>query len=607
MTTQNHKQTIQEDQKDNNYSIPFLPKDLPFNAEQTQWLGGFLAGLHSRMVVQQNSAPAMDTEAQIQKKPLTIIYGSQTGNAESVAELAAEAAEAEGMAAQVFDMDDVSVEQLVTCQRLLVVTSTYGEGEMPDNAQNLWDEISEDSAPTFDDTYFSVLALGDTSYDGFCTAGIEWDQRLEQLGAKRIADRIDCDVDYDEDAEKWIADAVPTIGQKGDQSGGGVAAAESKPKKEKSKFSRKNPLQGKLINKISLTGDGSSKETYHIEISLEDSGESYNAGDALNVIPVNREPLVDEVLAQIKGDGDETIMGADKPLKAQLTTDLEIRIPSKEFISEVAKRSQDKTLQTLLDNSEKDADALSDYLWGKDCVALLKAHPDVNISPPEFVSLCKALAPRAYSISSSIKKHENEVHLTVGSVKYENDNREQFGVCSNYLGELAEINDTIHCYFAPNKNFAVPEDKNKGMIMVGPGTGIAPFRAFLEEREMTQAKGGNWLFFGDRNEKSDFLYQEEIEAWQQSGVLNSLDLAFSRDQEEKIYVQDRMLEKGADLFDWLERGAYFYICGDAFRMAKDVDKALHTLIEEHGNLSEEGAIDYVNKLKKDKRYVRDVY
>lgn len=604
MTTQTPKQLEQEK---THYRIPFLPQNLPFDQDQAQWLGGFLAGLHSRMLVQQGSVQTTNAAPQNPQKPITIIYGTQTGNAESVAELAAEAASAEGMSAEVLDMDDISAEQLATKERLLVVTSTYGEGEMPDNAQNLWDEISSDDAPSFKDTYFSVLALGDTSYDGFCVAGIEWDQRLEQLGGKRIADRIDCDVDYDDDADKWIAESIPTISQKGDQSGGAITASTEKTKKEKSKYSRKNPLPAKLINKVLLTGDKSSKETYHIEISLGESGETYNAGDAINIIPTNRSQLVEEVLKQIKADGSEKLTDEDKTLEEQLTYDLEIRIPSKELINEIAKRSKDKTLQNLLDNSEQETEALSDYLWGKDCLALLQAHPDVSLSAPEFISLCKVLAPRAYSISSSIKKHDKEVHLTIGSVKYTSDNREQFGVCSNYLGDIAQIDDTIPCYFAPNKNFSVPEDTNKSMIMVGPGTGIAPFRAFLEEREMTQASGDNWLFFGDRNAESDFLYRSELEAWQDNGVLTRLDLAFSRDQAEKIYVQDRMLESGAELFKWLENGAYFYICGDAFRMAKDVDKALHTLIQEHGKLSEDEAANYVNQLKKDKRYVRDVY
>ena len=583
--------------------VPYLPADLPFDPQQKQWLGGFLAGLHSRILVTQSSAAA-PTSVPVALKPITIIYGSQTGNSEGVAEQAAEQAKSMGMAPTVLDMDDADINQLASVERLLVVTSTYGEGEMPDNAQALWEAAEADDAPSFSNTYFSVLALGDTNYDGFCVAGQMWDERLEALGGTRIADRVDCDVEFETPAQEWIDKALPEISSKGSQEGAEApAAAPVAEKKAKSKYNRQNPLVAELITKKVLTGETSSKEICHFEFSLGDSGEVYNAGDALNILALNRPDLVAEIIEFFGASGDQELNG--KSLTEILTEDLEIRTPSKEFVSTLAERSGDDELNRLITND--DAEATADFLWGKDIVDLLKAYPSAEFTLDEFIGLCKPLAARAYSISSSIKKHENEVHLTIGSVRYHSNDRDHNGVCSTYLADVAEVNEKVKCYFSPNKHFAVPEDKNLPMIMVGPGTGLAPFRAFLEEREMTQAEGDNWLFFGDRNAESDFIYEDEIKSWQDSGLLTRLDLAFSRDQKEKVYVQNRMLEQGADFFAWLEQGAYFYICGDAYRMAKDVDAALHQLIAEHGNLSEEQAVDYVNNLKKQKRYVRDVY
>ncbi len=585
-------------------TVPFLPTDIPFSDNQKQWLGGFLAGLHSRLLVTSQNAPA-GTAAPVAQKPITILYGTQTGNAEAVAEDAAEAARAQGLAPVVQDMDEIEVDQLANIERLLIVTSTYGEGEMPDNAQALWDAISEDNAPKLNNMFFSVLALGDTSYDGFCVAGKLWDARLEELGAQRICDRVDCDVDFDDPANQWIEKAVTTIAQKGSEAAA-PATASAAPKKAKSKYNRNNPLAAKLTAKKLLNGEGSSKEIVHYEFSLAGSGETYEAGDALNVIAKNRSDLVAELIGCLNAKASDVVtLGSESlSLEQALTEKLEIRTPSKELVAELAKRSGDAELNRQLENA--DNEAINDYLWGKDCVDLIKALP-ANLTAQEFCGLAKGLAPRAYSISSSMNAHPEEVHLTIGSVRYDSNGRPHNGVCSTFLADIANEGDSVDVYFSPNKSFSVPEDNDLPMIMVGPGTGIAPFRAFLEERSARKAGGDNWLFFGDRNGKTDYIYQDEIEAMQKSGVLTRIDLAFSRDQKEKIYVQDRMLENGAELFAWLERGGYFYICGDAYRMAKDVDKALHTLIAEHGKLDEAGAEAYVAKLKKEKRYVRDVY
>lgn len=585
--------------------VPHLPQDIPFNDDQKTWLAGFFSGLHSRLLVKEESVTHAESKPQV--KALTILYGSQTGNAETVAYDTAEKAKEYGMTASVHDMDDVDAQIFVKSSRILIVTSTYGEGEMPDNAQSLWDTMSEEHAPKLEDTFFSVLALGDTSYDEFCLAGKLWDERLEQLGATRVTNRVDCDIDFEQPAEEWMIATLPTIADKGSDGAPAATANGSSAPKQKSKFGRKNPLLATLKHKRVLNKEGSSKEIVHYEFSLEGSGEFYKPGDALNVIPENQPALVEAFLKQLNFSGDEkpSWNGENYSLREIFTRYLDIRTPSKEFIKALAESASNHNLIQML--GSEDSTALNDYLWGKDTLDLLQAHPNVSLSLAEILSLLKPIAPRAYSISSSLNKHKDEVHLTIGSVRYQGQDREHLGTCSTWLADIVDEGGKVPCYFAPNKNFAVPEDDKAPMIMVGPGTGIAPFRAFLEEREINASPGENWLIFGDRNSSTDFIYEEELKLLQEKQVLDRLDLAFSRDQEEKIYVQDKMREHGAILFDWLERGGYFFVCGDAYYMAKDVDKALHDVVATHGNLNEEEAKEYIGKLKKQKRYVRDVY
>lgn len=577
----------------------FLPIGLPLNKQQKQWLGGLFAGLHTQSATAGSESVA--------GKPILIIYGTQTGNSESIAEETAELSKSFGLAPVVMDMGDVDVDMLSNTERLLIVTSTYGEGEMPDNAHLLWEAINEESAPRLDKTFFSVLALGDSSYDDFCLAGKDWDERLESLGGTRIAARVDCDVDFEDLAQDWMKNVLAIIVEKG--SDDGVATVSTLSKANKPKYNRKNPLLATLKTKRALTAPESSKEIVHYEFDLGDSGESYIAGDALNIVPVNRSDLVNEFLTYF---GIENTEDNYQFIVNQLTNELEIRTPSKDLVKLIATKGQSaeiEELNRLLENN--DPEALDDYLWGKDSFELIRSCLGDNVNDyitlDEFISTCKPLVARAYSISSSIKKHDNEVHLTIGSVRYTTNKREQNGVASTFLADITNVGDTVYCYFSPNKSFKIPENGDLPIIMVGPGTGIAPFRSFLEAREMTEAKGDNWLFFGDRNAATDFIYRDEVEAMQSSGLLTKLSLAFSRDQEEKIYVQTRMKEEGEELFAWLERGGYFYICGDAYRMAKDVDRALHEIVSEYGNMSEDEAINYVNNLKKEKRYVRDVY
>lgn len=576
---------------------PFIPLNAPYSDNQRAWLSGFFAGMHSHML---HSAGSV---SQANARTLHILYGSQTGNSESLANDAANSAKSHGLIPVVKGMDEIEIGQLAMMEYLLIITSTYGEGAMPDNAEMLWEAANSDEAPNLENLRYSVLALGDTSYDLFCQAGIDWDNRLEALGAKRLFDRVDCDVDFEAPAEKWISEVIPLMAE----GAATMAVIDTQTQATKSVYNRKNPFPAKLsVNRI-LTALDSSKETRHYEISIAGSGLTYTAGDAMCVVPTNCPELVANIIKALgcSGDEEEPINSELMKFSEALRSQFEIKLPSKELLEEIAKRSGDQELNNLLNAGDKDK--LNDYLWGRDTLDLLLQFPTVEFSAAEFLRLLKPLQHRAYSISSSGSQYPNSVHLTVASVRYDAHGRQHKGVCSTYLADLVDQDGEVRIFFTPNNNFRIPADDSLPMIMVGPGTGIAPFRAFLQEREYRQASGKNWLFFGDRNASTDFIYREEIEAMQASGLLTRLDLAFSRDQQEKIYVQDRMLENGAELYAWLEQGGYFFVCGDAYRMAKDVDQALLDVIRIHGQKSVTEAMDYVNQLKKDKRYVRDVY
>ena len=573
-----------------------IPNNAPYSDIQQAWLTGFFAGMHSHML---QSASANQTA---NARVINILYGTQTGTSESVAHDAADVAKTYALTPIVKSMDEVDISEMAAMAYLLIITSTYGEGQMPDNAQMLWDAASSEDAPFFENTKYSILALGDTSYDLFCQAGIDWDQRLEALGATRIYQRIDCDVDFENPAESWINSVIPLM-----SNGSAVNLLDNElPTNNKPQYNRKNPFPATMtLNKV-VTAEDSSKETRHYEISIAGSGLSYEAGDALSIIPTNCPELVNTIIKAIGcgGDENEPVNGELMNLREALQNHFEIKLPSKELIEAIAKRSGNQALNQLLESDDKNK--LSDYLWGRDSLDLLE-NAKIEFSAAEFIALLKPLQHRAYSIASSGKMYPNKVHLTVASVRYQAQGREHKGVCSTYLADLVGESTEVKIFFTPNKSFRVPEDDSLPIIMVGPGTGIAPFRAFLQEREFRKASGQNWLFFGDRNASTDFIYQDELEAMQRNGVLNRLDLAFSRDQQEKIYVQDRMREQGAEIYSWLEQGGSFFVCGDAYRMAKDVDKALHDIVAKHGMKTEQEAIDSINQLKKEKRYVRDVY
>ncbi|WP_089528259.1 sulfite reductase subunit alpha [Pantoea ananatis] len=583
--------------------IPYIPEDAPFNGDQKYWLAGFLAGLHSRLLVLEDKQQPAAGNAAATTIQLHILYGSQTGNAEALAQSAAKSARAKGLVPVVQALGDVDLDVFATMRHVLIVTSTYGEGEMPDNAQLFWDAISASTAPRLEQMHFAVLAIGDTGYDGFCQAGKFLDMRLEQLGAKRVVDRIDCDIDYEEPSNEWINSTMPQFASSAGSSGTVLESAPEAPVIPGS--NKSNPYAAALITNKRLSSEQSAKDIRHFEFDLTDSGLKYEAGDALGVIPVNEPSLVSLLLTQLNADYQTPVPGFDRSLGDLLTYQFEISEPSRKLIEWVGQNTTNQELRHVLQHDDKDA--LGVWLWGKDTLDLLQLELTRNLSVPEFVALLRPLQHRAYSISSSSKAHPNQVHLTIASVRYHSGGRNRSGVCSTYLAERVRRGEKPAIFISPNKAFRVPANGNAPLIMVGPGTGIAPFRAFLQERQATGAQGKNWLFFGDQHQEHDFIYREELTAWQESGLLTRLDLAFSRDQDKKIYVQNRMLEQGAELYAWLQEGGYFYVCGDASRMAKDVDNALYEIVRQFGGLSSERAADYIDQLKKEKRYLRDVY
>lgn len=585
--------------------VPFIPDNAPFSEEQRAWLNGFLAGLYSSA-----SANGVAAEAAEPGRPLTILWGSQTGNAESLAKKTAKEAGVRGFNAEVFDMEAYPQERLPQESNLLVITSTYGEGDPPDNAEALHRFIMGDEAPRLEAVNFSVLGLGDSNYPDFNQCAKEFDTRFEALGAKRAAPGVWCDVDFDDDYTNWLGMTFDALAN--GSSNGVAPAVEDSAEAETSSndapaYSRKNPFPAKLLRNANLNRGGSAKETRHVEICLKDSGLVYEAGDALGVVPRNCPQLVDEVLKASGFTGEEVVPGADGgsevPLKEALSCHYDITALGKGFLKDYANLAKHTQLDEILASANGHID---DYLNGRHLIDSLIDFPVRFASATDLVSMLKKLAPRLYSISSSPKAHEDQVHLTVGVVRYESHGRARKGVCSTFLAEL-EPGGEVGVFVQPNKHFKPPVDPALPMIMVGPGTGIAPFRAFLEERHATGTTGQNWLFFGDQRSEYDFLYAGQLKQLQEDGCLHRLDTAFSRDGAEKVYVQHRMLEYAAELFQWLEQGAYFYVCGDASRMAKDVDAALRTIIQEQGKLTDEQADAYLDQLKSQKRYLRDVY
>ena len=648
---------------------PVLPESAPFNVEQRMWLNGFLAGLSNFApgAAAAGASPALpEYSAPVASAvPILVLYGSQSGTAEGLSQALADKLKAKAFARgsaravpRVVGMEKFKDIAWADETTVLMLSSTWGDGDMPDNAVAFWDWLKTAAAPSLAHISFAVLGLGDHSYSRFCQAGKNLDKRFAELGAKRLLTLCECDTDYESKADFWMDETVAAL--EGVISANPAALAAAAPAaavppgpaaeaayangsangsaparqtangsaahnghsvptvgssaalaKTATAYSRKHPFPASLLENHPLNAKGSAKDTRHICISLLGSGLEYRVGDALGVVPRNCYELADRIILALNCLGNEKVQvdgGETLALRTALISKLDLRRGSERLLVILRETAHNlKEKRRLTELLADDGLKAKPYLAERDLLDVLEDFPHTRLDAQQLTGTLTKLAPRLYSISSSPKENPGEVHLTVGVVRYQSGKRVRRGVASTFLAERVPLGMTLPVFIQPAAHFALPAEAGKPIIMVGPGTGVAPFRAFLQERRVTGDTGKNWLFFGDQRRKYDFLYSEEFVAMQASGFLTRLDLAFSRDQEEKVYVQTRMLEKSKELFAWLEEGAHFYVCGDAKRMAKDVDEALHQVIAKESGQGPEAAKAYLDRMKEQKRYQRDVY
>ncbi|WP_342494742.1 assimilatory sulfite reductase (NADPH) flavoprotein subunit [Bacillus sp. FSL M7-0307] len=576
--------------------------------QQKIWLTGYLsaqAALAGSEAV--TSAPSAAAPVQPVSKDVTVLYGSQTGNSEGLAKKTAQHLEEKGFQVTLSSMSDFKPNNLKKINNLLVIVSTHGEGDPPDNALSFHEYVHGRRAPKLDHLSFSVLSLGDSSYEFFCQTGKEFDERFEELGGTRLFDRVDCDLDYDEPFSEWLQGVASSLSE-----GEAVSLPQESAganNQAVSEYSRTNPFYAEVLENINLNGRGSNKETRHLELSLEGSGLVYEPGDSLGIYPTNDPALVDELIQTCGWNAEEAVTvhknGDTLPLKEALTSHFEITVLTKPLLQKIAALTKSESLHALLE--EGNEEKLKEYIAGRDLVDAARDFGPFEGTAADFTSILRKIPARLYSIASSLKANDEEVHLTIGAVRYDAHGRERQGVCSILCAERLQPGDTLPVYIQHNQNFKLPQDPDAPIIMVGPGTGIAPFRSFMQEREEMGANGKSWLFFGDQHFVTDFLYQTEWQKWLKDGVLTKMDVAFSRDTEEKVYVQHQMKKQSKELFEWLEQGAYVYICGDEKHMAHDVHNTLLSIIQEEGAMSKEKAESYLANLQQQKRYQRDVY
>ncbi|HEY1139489.1 MAG TPA: assimilatory sulfite reductase (NADPH) flavoprotein subunit [Lysobacter sp.] len=570
------------------------------------WLSGSAAGL-ARSHALPSARPSSLAVAEPQTaSQLTIVYGSQTGNAKRLAEKLAQQVETAGLGVRLLRADAYQTRELKNERHLAIVISTQGDGDPPDDARGFFDFITGKRAPQLPELQYSVLALGDSSYPQFCAIGRRLDERLAELGAKRWFARGDADLDIDSIANPWLANALTAVKEALKPQAPLATVTPLRPLAAAvSTYTRDNPFPAELLVNQRITGRGSEKDIRHIELSLEGSGLHYEAGDALGIWPVNPPALVDAVLATLELDGTQAITHSEQtlPLREWLSSKRELTRLSRPFVATHAAHAKSEELNSVL-GPDRSAD-FSRLLAEQQVIDLLRAYP-AAWTAEELIAALRPLAPRLYSIASSPKAVGEEAHLTVAHIEYAIDGDTRWGTASNFLARAAE-GEKLPVFIEHNDRFRLPKDGARDVILVGPGTGVAPFRGFVQDRAATGASGRNWLFFGNPHARSDFLYQLEWQDTLKRGELHRLDLAFSRDQAHKVYVQDRLREKGREVFAWLESGAHFYVCGDATRMAKDVHAALLDIIATHGGKSAEDAADYLNDLQAQGRYARDIY
>ncbi|PTT46559.1 sulfite reductase [NADPH] flavoprotein alpha-component [Aeromonas sp. HMWF016] len=567
------------------------------NTQQLAWVSGYLYGLS-----QTGLQPAVTGSAVAAPSgSLTILYGSQTGNAKGVASAIKAQAEARGLPVTLASMADYKPKQLKKESHLLVIVSTYGEGEPPESAVDLHDQLKKGKIGKLEGLKFAVLGLGDSSYEFFCQTGKDFDDFLAKAGAERIHELVSLDVDYQDAARSWGEQAINAIAATLTTGAASSVASAVQQAVGHSQYSKENPFPARLSVNQKITGRDSTKDIRHIEINLADSGLTYQPGDALGVWFDNDAELVGEVLALTGLSGDEAT--AHGTLRAALLGHFELTRLLGGFITGLAEIADNAALKDLAGDKAQ----VNTLVASAQIVDVLKRFPTA-LTAEQLIGLLRPLTPRLYSIASSQREVEEEVHLTVGVVRYpQEDGTVRSGGASSFLADRLEEGAEVRVFVEHNDNFRLPANPDTPVIMVGPGTGIAPFRAFMQEREAIGASGKNWLFFGNPHFTQDFLYQVEWQRYVKSGLLSKISLAFSRDQAHKIYVQDRLREAGQELYQWLEAGAHFYVCGDANKMAKDVQEALLDVIAEHGHKSREEAEEYLSELRRAKRYQRDVY
>lgn len=596
-------------------AIPYIPENAPFTTEQRAWLNGVFAGLFS-------NAPQAAVDARPSRR-VAVLYASQTGTAEGLARKLTKELKAQGHAPAMATLAGYTPAALAAESFALIVASTYGDGEAPDGVQPFYEQLCLEHFPRMEKLSYAVFALGDRHYENFCKFGKDLDAKLAALGANRLTDCVECDLDIDEPFTQWKASMTARLSEVSAAQPRKAAATEAKQpasaagSAEDSKlstggaasaFTRSHPLLAPVIEKRPLTHLTSTKSTLHIAFSIEGTGLSYEVGDACGVIPTNDLNLVAEILQRLRFNGNEVVSGVKSgttTLHDALAHERQITRLTRKMVQHYAVHGNCRQLLDLL-QPEKQA-ALDAYIYDRGIIDLLIEYPGVIDDPNELVALLPPLTPRLYSISSSPAAHGGQIHTTVAVVRFTAHNRDRGGVCSTLFADRTSIADKLPIYIQPNKRFKLPTDPDASIIMIGPGTGIAPFRGFLHERRALGHRGKNWLFFGERNSATDYLYREELESMHADGHLTRLDTAFSRDSGQKSYVQDRMLGQAQRFWNWLEDGACIYVCGDASRMAKDVHGVICRIVQEQGALSEKAAEEYVAALKESHRYHRDVY
>lgn len=578
----------------------------PLSPEQLVWLGGYLAGLAAA----RRSRPPVHSAAEPEHAEplLTVAYGSQSGNGARIAEQVKARGEAKGFKVRVKAMDEYRPNDLKAEKRLLVIVSTHGEGEPPDNGKEFYEFLHGRKPGKLEGMRYSVLALGDSSYQHFCKTGRDFDARLHALGAERVHPRVDCDVDYDDPAARWIEDALDALA--GD-SARNAAPAERRSVGASAKvtplYSKRNPFLATALANINLSGHASRKEVRHVELSLDGSGLGYEPGDAVGVLPANDPAAVTELVEALALDPAASVEvgGETVTLQFALSHKYEITTLTRPVVERYAELADAPALRTLL--APDHHDELWAYLRGRHLIDLVHQFPLRGVAAQDLAGMLRKLPPRLYSIASSHKANPGELHATIATVRYESHGRRRSGVASTFVAERIAEGDALPIYIEANRNFKLPADPATPIIMVGPGTGVAPFRAFMQEREAVGASGRSWLFFGDRRFTDDFLYQREWQQYLKDGVLTRMDVAFSRDRAHKTYVQHRMKEQARDVYAWLEDGAHLYVCGDAERMARDVHQALTEIVAEQGHVPLERAAERVQEWQRARRYQRDVY